>query len=196
MRAPEPGLRWGRLLLPTGALLVILASGCSLDYGEASVAEEIQGETPQTVLSSFTHTIVSQDRVWVVLEADRAETYEKRKEIVLTNAHLREFDSQGELTTEAWAEEAVFYTDSENATVRGSIRIYSPKEKARLQAQALTWTKDGKRLVADAGDTVRVDKDDGSFLQGGGFSADFRRRTITFVGGVQGRYVQEEDRDQ
>ena len=174
-------------------LLQLLLISCSLDYEQARVAQRIPGQTPETILIGFTHTVVTGDRVWVILEADRAETYSERKEIVLEGVYYREFDEEGNLLTEARAEEAVFSTDSENATVSGSIVIYSPEEQAALQANRLSWTREGRRLVADDGQTVRLQKDDGSFVEGQGFSADFRRKKLEFASRVRGSYVWEEE---
>jgi LPS export ABC transporter protein LptC len=180
------------------ALLVILVLSClscSLDYDQARMAESIPGQIPETVLLEFTHTVVSGGRVWVVLEAERAETYGERSEIVLHGVFFREYNEEGNLLTEARAERAVFATDSENATVSGSIQIYSHEEEASLQAGRLSWIREGRRLVADDGQTVRLQTDDGSYVEGEGFSADFRRKRIEFSSRVRGSYVREEEEE-
>jgi LPS export ABC transporter protein LptC len=178
---------------PFLVLLQLLVISCSLDYEQARVAESIPGQTPETILIDFTHTVVAGGRVWVILEADRAETYSERKEIVLEGVYFREYDEEGNLLTEARAEEAVFSTESEDATVSGSIVIYSPEEQAALKAGQLSWTREGRRLVAGDGQTVRLQKDDGSFVEGQGFSADFRRKKLEFASRVRGSYVWEEE---
>ncbi|UCF99846.1 MAG: LPS export ABC transporter periplasmic protein LptC [Spirochaetaceae bacterium] len=183
------------LLKPLGlGLALILVVSCSLDYEQARMAESIPGQIPETILFDFTHTVVSGGRIWVVLEAERAETYSERKEIVLQGVSFREYDEQGNLLTEAQAERAVFNTDSEDATVSGAIVIYSPEEKASLQAGRLSWIREGRRLVADDGQAVRLQKDDGSFVEGRGFSADFRRKKLEFSSRVRGSYVREEEK--
>ena len=110
-----------------------------------------------------------------------------------SGVYFREYDEEGYLLTEAQAERAVFSTDSEDATVSGSIVIYSQEEKASLQASQLFWTREGRRLVAEDGQTVRLQKDDGSFVEGQGFSADFRRKKLEFASRVRGSYVWEEE---
>lgn len=177
------------------AILVLLCLSCSLDYDQARVAESIPGQIPETVLLEFTHTVVSGGRVWVVLEAERAETYGERNEIVLEGVFFREYDQEGNLLTEARAERAVFATDSENATLSGSIEIYSHAEEASLQAGRLSWVREGRRLVADDGQTVRLQTDDGSYVEGEGFSADFRRKRLEFSSRVRGSYVREEEEE-
>ena len=174
-------------------ILMLFCMSCSLDYEQARVAESIPGQIPETILFEFTHTVVSGGRVWVILEAARAETYSERNEIILQDIFFREYDQEGNLLTEAQADRAVFATDSENATVSGSIQIYSHEEQASLQAGRLSWVSDGRRLVADDGQTVRLQKDDGSYVEGEGFSADFRRKRLEFSSRVRGSYVREEE---
>ena len=173
--------------------LLLLLGSCSLDYDQARVAESIEEQIPETILIEFTHTIVSEGCVWVVLEAERAETYGERKEIVLQGAVFREYDENGDLLTEARADSAVFKTDSEDATVSGSIVIYSPEQQASLKAGRLTWTREGRRLVAEDGQAVRLQKDDGSFVEGRGFSADLRRKELSFSSRVRGSYVERRE---
>jgi LPS export ABC transporter protein LptC len=176
-------------------LLLPFFLSCSLDYEQARVAETISGQIPETVLFSFTHTIVSGGSVWVVLEAEKAETYTEKKEIVLEGVHFREYDEQGNLLTEAQADRAIFNTESEDATVSGGIVIYSPGEQAALRANQLSWTREGRRLIAEDGQTVRLLKDDGSFVEGRGFAADFRRKKLQFSSRVRGSYVWEEEEE-
>lgn len=180
-----------RKAFPPLAFLVIL-SACSLDYEEARLAEEIAAETPETVMVSFTHTVVVDGKVWVKLTADRAESYEKRKQIILQGVSFQEYDSQGKLATEARADHAVFYSETEDATAAGSIVIRSPGEESTLRAQTLSWFKEGKRLEAGPQESVRLEKQDGSFVEGRGFKADFRRKRMEFSSGVRGSYVWEE----
>ena len=176
-------------------ILGLFCLSCSLDYDQARVAESIPGQIPETILFEFTHTVVSGGREWVILQAERAETYGERNEIVLEGVYFREYDQDGKLLTEARAERAVFATDSEDATVSGSIQIYSHEEQASLQAGRLTWVREGRRLVADDGQTVRLQKDDGSYVEGEGFSADFRRKKLEFSSRVRGSYVREEEEE-
>jgi LPS export ABC transporter protein LptC len=148
---------------------------------------------PNSILVDFTHTIMADGHVWVVLEARRAETYDKRQEIVLYGVRFREFDAAGELVSEAVADQAVYHTDTEDASAAGSIRIYSPEEKASLSADSLTWIHRGKRLQAGPAAPVLLEKEDGSFVEGSGFRADFRRRQLEFDGPVRGSYTWEDD---
>jgi LPS export ABC transporter protein LptC len=172
---------------------LLMLGNCSLDYEEAGVAEDIAEETPETVFIDFTHSIVDSGRLWVVLEAERAESYPKRKEIILDKVRFREYDEQGELVIEGLAGEAVFFTDSENAALSGSIFIYSALDEAGLYADRLTWTREGKVLESGGEAPVLLRKDDGSYMEGSEFRADLRRKEFSFNSGVTGRYEQPKE---
>jgi LPS export ABC transporter protein LptC len=184
-------LRSPALLAPVLLAAVLAAGGgCSLSYEEARVGEELAAEIPETVMTGFTHTVVDEGRLWVKMAAERAESYGKTKRIVLAGVRFEEYDAQGGLATEASADWAVYHTDSENAEVQGGILIRSSQEKASLSAVSLSWVKEGRRLEGGPGQEVRIAKDDGSFLEGRGFRADFRRRRLQFAEGVSGGYVE------
>ena len=182
--------------LPAPLLLgALLLAACSLSYEEARLAEDLAGETPDTIMVNFRHTVVNEGKVWVRFAAERAESFGKRKEVVLSGVRFQEYDAAGKLVTEAQADHATFNVASEDATAGGAIVIRAPEEKATLSAANLSWFKEGKRLEAGAGETVRLEKEDGSFVEGTGFKADFRRRRLEFGSSVRGRYVAGEDEE-
>jgi LPS export ABC transporter protein LptC len=175
------------------AATLALGAGCSLNYEEARMAEEASPEIPDTVMTGFTHTVVDDGRVWVRLTAARAESYDQTRRVVLSGVRLEEYDEQGGLATEAVADRAVYHSDSEDAEVTGNILIRVPKEQATLAASSLNWVKEGRRL--SSGESVRFTKENGSFLEGRGFQADFRRRRLEFKEGASGGFVEDEDAD-
>jgi LPS export ABC transporter protein LptC len=180
--------------MPASLLLAaLILSGCSLSYEEAHLAEDLAGETPDTVMLNFQHTVVNEGRVWVRLSAERAESFGQRKEVVLVEVRFQEYNAAGQLVTEARADRAKFNVASEDATAGGAIVIRAPEEKATLSASSLSWFKEGKRLESGAGETVRLEKEDGSFVEGTGFKADFRRRRLEFASSVRGSYVVGEE---
>jgi LPS export ABC transporter protein LptC len=177
------------------AAALALCGSCSLSYEEGRMAEEMAPEIPDTVMIGFTHTVVSGGRVWVKMSAQRAESFDQSRRIVLAGVHFEEYDSQGHLATEASADRAVYHSDSEDAEVTGNILIRAPKEKASLTASSLAWVKEGRRLSSGAGQSVRLAKENGSFLEGRGFQADFRRRRLEFREGASGGFVEDENAD-
>ncbi len=157
------------------------------------MAEKLLEETPKTILINFKHTIVSEGKGVVVLEAERAEVFSQEKGTFLWGLYLKEYAGDGALLIEGWAERAVWYSDNEKASISGSIYLYSYDERAGIQAEELTWEKQGKNLSSEEDELIVIKKDDGSFLQGRGFEANFREKKIHFFKGVKGSYVWEED---
>src|SRR5512136_1543800 len=102
-----PGIRIRRPLALTLLAAAAIFSGCSLNYEEARVAEGIAGETPDTIMVNFRHTVVNEGKLWVKFSAERAESYGKRKEVVLLGVRFQEYDAEGKLVTEARADKAV-----------------------------------------------------------------------------------------
>ena len=180
-----------------GAVLLItfsLFSACSLEYQEAIVEEKISESIPDTIIIDFQHIVVQEGKIIATLEAHRAETYGKKHEIILEGVRFFEHDArgQGEVVTEGEAEHAIFHSDTENAEISGSISFYSRTDGIRIVAENLTWTKDDKKLESGPGEFVRLEKDDGSFFEGRGFSADLKTKVIRFSSDVIGQYVQQD----
>jgi LPS export ABC transporter protein LptC len=190
-----PRRRFPALLAAALTATLALGAGCSLSYEEARMAEQIAPEIPDTVMIGFTHTVIDEGRVWVRLSAQRAEGYDQSKRIVLSDVRFQEFDREGGLATEAAADRAVYHSDSEDAEVTGNIMLQAPQEKVLITAASLSWIKEGRRLSSGEGQSVRLAKEDGSFLEGRGFQADFRRRRLEFTQGASGGYVEGEDGD-
>jgi LPS export ABC transporter protein LptC len=182
-------------------VLCVLCSlfGCSLDYAQAEITEELSEEIPETVLTDFTHTVVENGRPEFVISADRAENFTERKQTVLFQVTFAEYDSDGSVVTEGVADRAVFFTDTENAELRGNISFYSASEEGRIEAQYLEWNREERRLTSNPADQVLLAKESGSQIRGTGFRADFTLKQIEFSGkaasteSVRGTYVSEEE---
>ena len=170
--------------------LLVVVCACSLDYQEAIVEEKLSETLPDTVLIDFTHAMVQDNRVIAKIEAERAETYGQKHETLLLGVHFLEQNEHGDIVTEGWVDRAVYHTDTENSEISGSISFQSYSEGIHIYAEELSWKKEEKWLESSAEQTVRLERDDGSFVEGKGFSADFRRKLVKFRFGVKGQYVQ------
>jgi LPS export ABC transporter protein LptC len=174
-------------------LVVLFASHCSLDYSSANIAEDLSEKVPETVFLNFSQTQVKNGTITNKIEAARAESYTKRKEMILEYANFKELDENGDILTEGKADRAVLHTETDDADLFGNVEFYSYTEETSIYADALYWKDGEEKLLADPGATVLVKKDDGSFIEGKGFSTDFKRREIIFTNGVKGSYAKEEN---
>jgi LPS export ABC transporter protein LptC len=180
------------LLAALAAAATLAAAGCSFDYEPATVAENL-GEIPDTVLENFSQTVVRDGRPLLLMQAAEARTFGASKRVLLRGAVFKEFDSTGQLSIEGRAERATFHTDTENAELSGGIELYSSRDKARVRAESIAWDRERRLARGGAAEVVAVDRDDGSRIQGSGFEADFRARTIRFTAGVSGTIVHEDE---
>lgn len=179
-------------LLPSAALAsALVLAGCSFDYRSTSLDDELAEEVPNTVLNGVEHTVMSGDRVTAVLRIDRVESYRERDLVILSGIHLTEFDADGGVITEAWADRAEYRSKTGDARAEGSVVVSSDREDARISASGLNWSDAERMLTGDEGERVVLERGDGSRLAGDGFEADVARRIVRFLGPVSGSLVVE-----
>ena len=179
------------LLIPVVAALAVF--GCSLNYDEAFVAEDLSEEIPDTILHDFEHTSVRNGRPVYQLTAERAETYAGRNETILSGVEFREFGSDGSVVSEGRAANTVFHTTTENAELTGGIYVNSLTENAEMTTDTLIWNDSARILVAGEGDKVTIVKESGSRFEGIGFKAELSTKRFTFGGPVSGTWADEDE---
>jgi LPS export ABC transporter protein LptC len=166
--------------------------GCSLDYSQAALPEDLSEKVPETVLIKLKQTSVDNGRIKRMIEADKAENFTKAKQTVFENLHYIEYDVDGSRIVEGKANHAVYETESENAELSGSIWFHSYTEKTSIYAESLSWKNKEKLLTSKPEFLVRLVKEDGSQIQGRGFETDLRLKQIVFSQGVSGVYKEKE----
>jgi LPS export ABC transporter protein LptC len=174
-------------------LLSFFILGCSLDYRGAFESEKLQEQIPDTILINFKHIVVEDNKKLFQIEAKQAMIFNKTKETVLKDVHFLEYDKNGQVVTEGLADNARFHSDTENAEIWGAVYFYSAREGAELTTASLSWEKESRILKAGPEDLVKINKDDGSFIQGKGFIADMRRKSVSFMSQVWGSIVREDE---
>jgi LPS export ABC transporter protein LptC len=166
--------------------------GCSFDYGSGQGGPS--AEKPSAVFYGFTHTVMSEGVKLLELKAEKAESYDAAGKTLLHEVSFTEYDrASGEPSASGEAEEAVFYTDTENAEFSGSIKIKSLRDDASLAAEHLSWDGKAKTLAGGLDRTVEIERGDGSWVRGAGFSADARRRSYSYREAVEGVMVTKEE---
>ncbi|MFW5843003.1 MAG: LPS export ABC transporter periplasmic protein LptC [Spirochaetota bacterium] len=179
----------GALLFPLAALI---ATSCTIDYESALVLDERPEDVPQTILTEARMTIQRQDQREFRVEAARVESYPELEEQRFWGFVFEEYDLEGELVTSGRADYAVYDDATDDVDLEGNINFRSAPEGITVAAQALSWKDDTRTLSAGEDLMIRVDREDGSWIEGRGFSADFRRSVVEFRGAVVGEIVTEE----
>ncbi len=169
-------------------LLILLLTGCSLDYREAILEEELAENIPEMVLVNFRHVVVKNGVKAAMVEAERAEDYSKKHEIMIRDVHFIEYSMDGSIVNEGWADRALYNEDTGDAVIEGDIFVKSNKQKGNIIAEKLYWKDKERELKGDPEEEVVMKKEDGSFVRGRGFIADFNTKSFRFLKDVSGRY--------
>lgn len=173
-----------------------LLAACSFDYGGDAGPERLADEIPETVLTGVTHTVVRDGRLVAQIMARQVENFPGGGRAVLSDVRYVEYDDDGAVAATGRADRAVYYTESEDAEVAGAVELRSVSQQASLTAEELYWDHDGRLLSTGPEQRVAVIRDDGSRVQGAGFEAELRAKTINFSGPVSGRLVAETAADE
>ncbi len=189
-RLPVAGLSACFLLL-----FAVLFSACSIDYESALVLEERPEDVPQTILVEARLTLERQDDRRFQVRASRVESYPELEEQRFWDFAFEEYDVAGDLVAAGQADFALYYDATDDVDLEGNIEFRSVTEGIVVTADELSW-RDGERtLSAGPQVLIRVDREDGSWMEGRGFSADFRRSVLKFSGAVEGEIVTEDENE-
>jgi LPS export ABC transporter protein LptC len=180
------------LLFPLAALIAI---SCTIDYESALILDERPEDIPQTILTEARMTIQRQDQREFRVEAARVESYPELEEQRFWGFVFEEYDLEGGLVAAGRADYAVYDDATDDVDLEGNISFRSASEGITVVAEALLWRDDTRTLSAGEELIIRVDREDGSWIEGRGFSADFRRSVVEFRGPVVGEIVTEESEE-
>jgi LPS export ABC transporter protein LptC len=188
--------RKGLYLAVIGLLLVlIMCAGCSFDYDEAKIAEDLSETVPETVLLDFIQVRMYKGQPEYRVYGKKAETYGKKKETILEDVLFHEFDDAGSVVTEGKADLVTHFSETDNAQMEGNLDFYSKDEEAGITADYLFWDDEKSTLQGKDEETITLRKDDGSELSGRGFIADISEKQVEFTSSVSGIWVDEDEDD-
>jgi LPS export ABC transporter protein LptC len=173
-------------------ILSLVLAGCTFDYGQSGTDET----GPDIVMRRVEYVRVRDGAPQVRFKADEAERWEKRQTMGLAGLSFEQFEKQGaEIDSQGNAGTAQVYLDSGNIDLSGGVRMEMKSEDLTIETAGLSWHDKDRRLHSGEEDTVDIQRPDGTFFQGRGFSADLRKQTWNFSGSVEGSYVYEEEED-
>ncbi|MBN1648916.1 MAG: LPS export ABC transporter periplasmic protein LptC [Spirochaetales bacterium] len=172
-------------------LACALYASCTLDYSRTTPSDELKEEIPNTIISNFVHTSVSNGNPVFRIQASEARSFEKQSKTVLREVYFEEYDSQREVITHGTSDKAVLFTDTENAEISGNLEFYSSKNEAWLWGNYLYWDNGKKTLTSENDELVKIKTDDGTDIEGRGFHGDLRRQEFRYSTEVKGSYESE-----
>ncbi len=162
---------------------------CSHNYEESVLDEEFSEKTPDSILYNFKEVVVEEGKLSYSLEADKAETFGKKKATVFSDLYFVEYNSSGEISTEGACVEAEYFSDTDNIDFRKKIVLNAAEQGYFIEGEYLFWDNSRKSLSGKDGVPVRIGKDDGSYIEGYGFSSSSESRSFSFSGKTKGKYV-------
>lgn len=181
-----------RLLSPRfpvfiGSLLLICAS-CSFNYGTDG------GEGPPVpglVIENAHARRYEAGNLSVVIDARTIEMYDSDQVWAGSDVSFQQFSSDGTGSLEAEGNADILLVDDADAvyTLGGSARFRYVPDGIALETSDIRWEKDSARLSGSADGVVRIEKDDGSLIEGTGFFADTLAREYRFERSVSGAMV-------
>ena len=179
----------GRRGRQAGVLLAAaLLAGCSFDYSESGAsAEELLETVPETELREVIHSVVRGGRLVAEISAEQVQNFPRQRYALLEEVRYVEYNAAGEPVTIGSAERAAFYSEREDASVVGAIRLRSESHGVSLEARSLRW--EGVRRRLTSAQQVSIARDDGSQVSSVGVHVDVRRKRILFNAPVSGTLV-------
>ncbi len=170
-------------------LFIIFLMSCSHDYEESVFDEELSEETPNSIVVNFREVVVREGKTSYILEADRAETFNKRKSTVFTDLYFVEYSRTGETATEGACVEAEYFNDNDNIEFRKKVILNAVEQGFFIEGEYLFWDNRQQSLAGGENTAVRIGKEDGSVIEGLGFYTSSPERSFSFKGKTKGKYV-------
>ncbi len=163
---------------------------CSIDY-ENAMKEKLDESIPASQLYNVKRVQVQKGSPKITFEAKQGIVWKERQETELFSFKFYEYDNQQKVLSSGKAA-YLLIKDNHDAWIKGDIKGYSSRGEASINTEALSWEDESRILKGNAENTVRLEKDDGSLLEGQGFSADLYTNTVSFSGGIHGKLKPED----
>ena len=168
---------------------ILFLMSCSHDYEESVFDEELSEGTPNSVVINFKEVVIKEGKPAYILEADRAETFNKKKSTVFTDLYFIEYNKTGEIATEGACVEAEYFNDTDNIEFREKVVLNAAEQGFFVEGEYLFWDNNRKSLAGGENTPVKIGKDDGSVIEGTGFITSAPERSFSFQGKTKGKYV-------
>ncbi len=173
-----------KLLLVAACILI---AGCSIDYSDPSKEVEKSEAIPDSIMTNFKLIKIKDNDPYTQTSSSLTEIYNKQNRTVLHDVEFTEYNlTTKEVATTGKADKVEFFNDSEDAKLTGNINFYSKKDEIEMFGDDLYWSDDNKSMNSDVNSSILVIKEDGSRIEGFGFSANLKNSTFSFEKNVTG----------
>ena len=185
------------ILIPIIVLLGCTFIGCSFDYGGINEDDN----RPDIIMEDIEYVRVRGGDPIVRFQAEYAERWEELQIMEINELSFEQFENRTEaylgmdLPTDAYggAGRARIELVSGDVFLGSGVIINIESEDIIIRTEELEWLDRERLLRGNPEDMVEVERSDGTFFSGRGFSAEARSRRWEFTGEVAGSYVEEDD---
>jgi LPS export ABC transporter protein LptC len=168
-----------------------LFPGCSFDYGDDLYGGE---ETPDIIMNNVEYVRVRDGDPQVRFKAELAERYEESRIMELKNFSFEQFERHGEeINAAGSAGTAHVELDSGDIDLAGGVTLAVESEDVVIETDKLAWKDEQRDLSGEGSGEVKMNRANGTSFSGWGFSANTRRRSWGFSGGIRGTYIHDDD---
>lgn len=180
------------LLRISSGIATLLFLSCSFDYGNG--AEE-SAPVPGLVMETARAERYEDSRLSVVIEADILEMYDTDRIWSGSGVLFLQYAHDGTGTLEAEGSAALLLVEDakKRYTLGGGTWFRYYPDGITLTSPDLRWDKASSLLQGPVDGAVLLEKDDGSRVEGLGFSADTLERSYRFGRAVSGAMARAEE---
>lgn len=173
-----------KLLLLVTALFIM---GCTINYNDQSEVIEKSDSIPDSVMKNFNLIQMKNNKPYTQVTSSLTEIYESQNKTVLFDVVFTEYNTiSHELSTYGKADMIEYFNDTEDAKLNGNLNFISKKDEIELTGDSLYWNSKEKKIESDINSSILVVKEDGSTIEGYGFSANLRYSTFSFDKNITG----------
>ena len=166
--------------------IAIFFVGCTINYNEGSDIAEKSTDIPDSVMENFSMTQIKQNEPYTEIYASKTEIYDDQNKILLYNVSFKKYNNYKEVETQGSADYVEYFNNTEDAKLTGNLKFVSKKDELEMSGEYLYWKEETKTISSKKDTPIIVIMDDGSRIEGYGFSADIKNSTFSFQDKVSG----------
>jgi LPS export ABC transporter protein LptC len=174
-------------------MIIMLSASCTFDYGQN---ESSGDDKPDLIMENVKYVRVRSADPKVRFQAERAERYEKKGIMELSNFTFEQFGDHGnDVNAAGWVASASVEIDSGNISMGGGVRIEVESEDIAIETTRLEWKDEERTLFSGEDDEVNIYQTNGTKFTGVGFHAYARSHSWEFTNGAVGIYISDDDEE-
>ena len=172
-------------------LTVLSLTACTFDYGTGDGLEDTR---PDILMENIEYVRIRGGDVFARFQAEYAERWERTQTMNLREFTFEQMEDRGEtVNVEGTARAARVFLESGDMILSGGVIISIDSEDITINTRELEWKDEEKYLFGVTDEEVEITRSDGTQFTGRGLTASIRSRSWTFMGGVAGTYVEEDE---